>query len=383
MTCFGFPPAIWCRLTDGDRIARPRRSAVDVHGRVIVGRQARVGLSRSAGETGPERRLVFLGTSVVSGTATAVAVVTGPTTFFGDIRTSGDSCAGNRVRARPAPVRPADRSDDGRAALFIVLVGVALKHDPFESLLFAVALGVGLTPESLRMIASITLTRGALRMAREQVIVKHLPAIQNFGSIHVRCSDKTGTLTAGVMQLDRAVDPTGVESSRPLTLAHLNSQFETGIRSPLDAAILQHTRSTSPPIGRSTKSLSTSTAAASRSSSNRPGTEHGGCSLPRARRKASWRWPVHSKLRAMSNPSTRRRGRLRRRPQAPERRRPARARHRVPVGGIPAGVLARRRDRPRARRVRQLRGSRLAGCGRRPGRSRTGRREGQDPYRRQ
>src|SRR4029079_8006419 len=93
--------------------------------------------------------------------------------------------------------------------LFIVLVGVALKHDPFESLLFAVALGVGLTPEFLPMIASITLTRGALRMAREQVIVKHLPAIQNFGSIDVLCSDKTGTLTAGVMQLDRAVDPIG------------------------------------------------------------------------------------------------------------------------------------------------------------------------------
>ena len=78
---------------------------------------------------------------------------------------------------------------------------------PFESLLFAVALGVGLTPEFLPMITSVTLTQGALRMAREQVIVKHLPAIQNFGSIDVLCSDKTGTLTSGVMQFDRAVDP--------------------------------------------------------------------------------------------------------------------------------------------------------------------------------
>ena len=107
-------------------------------------------------------------------------------------------------------------------------------------MLFAVALGVGLTPEFLPMITSVTLTQGALRMAREQVIVKHLPAIQNFGSIDVLCSDKTGTLTAGVMQFDRALDPTGAVSARPFTLAYINSHFETGIRSPFDAAILQH-----------------------------------------------------------------------------------------------------------------------------------------------
>jgi Mg2+-importing ATPase len=194
-----------------------------------------------ADQTGPDApHLVFLGTSVVSGTATAAAVATGRRTLFGDIA----------VRLRMQA--PETEFEHGLRrfsllilrttvvlVLFIVLVGVALKHDPFESLLFAVALGVGLTPEFLPMIASITLTRGALRMAREQVIVKHLPAIQNFGSIDVFCSDKTGTLTTGVMQLDRAVDPTGVESPRPLMLAFINSQFETGIRSPLDAAILQ------------------------------------------------------------------------------------------------------------------------------------------------
>ena len=118
-------------------------------------------------------------------------------------------------------------------------MGIAFKHDAFESLLFAVALGVGLTPEFLPMISSVTLTQGALRMARDQVIVKHLPAIQDFGSIDILCSDKTGTLTAGVMQFDRAVDPTGTPSARPLTLAYINGHFETGIRSPLDAAILQ------------------------------------------------------------------------------------------------------------------------------------------------
>jgi Mg2+-importing ATPase len=195
-----------------------------------------------ATEIGPDApHLVFLGTSVVSGTGIVIAMATGPRTLFGD------------VAARLGARAPESEFEHGlrrfsllilrttvALVLFIVLVGIALKHDPFESLLFAVALGVGLTPEFLPMIASITLTQGGLRMAREGVIVKHLPAIQNFGSIDVFCSDKTGTLTTGVMQLDRAFDANGAESTRPLTLAYVNSQFETGIRSPLDAAILHH-----------------------------------------------------------------------------------------------------------------------------------------------
>ena len=101
------------------------------------------------------------------------------------------------------------------------------------------ALAVGLTPEFLPMITSVTLARGAVRMAREQVVVKHLPAIQNFGSIDVFCSDKTGTLTTGRMMLGpRWILPAALRI-RPLALAYLNSKFETGIRSPLDAAILK------------------------------------------------------------------------------------------------------------------------------------------------
>jgi Mg2+-importing ATPase len=184
--------------------------------------------------------LVFLGTSVVSGTGTALAVATGPKTMFGEIAV--------RLRTRP----PETEFEHGLRrfsllilrttvvlVLFILLVSIAFKHDAFESLLFAVALGVGLTPEFLPMISSVTLTQGALRMARDQVIVKHLPAIQNFGSIDVLCSDKTGTLTAGIMQFDRAADPIGAPSPRPLTLAYINGRFETGIRSPLDAALLR------------------------------------------------------------------------------------------------------------------------------------------------
>ncbi len=183
---------------------------------------------------------VFLGTSVVSGTATATVLATGRRTAFGDIA--------ERLAQRPQETA----FDQGlrrfgflimRAVVFLVLfliiVSVALRHDPLESLLFAVALAVGLTPEFLPMITSVTLAKGAVVMARKKVIVKHLSAIQNFGSIDVLCSDKTGTLTSGQMVLDRTLGVFGEPDERPLRLAYLNSKFETGIRSPLDTAILQ------------------------------------------------------------------------------------------------------------------------------------------------
>ncbi|HVC18665.1 MAG TPA: magnesium-translocating P-type ATPase [Vicinamibacterales bacterium] len=199
---------------------------------------AAAGPDAAADPNAPDR--VFLGTSVVSGTGTALALATGPKTVFGDIAVR----LGSRV--------PDTEFERGLRrfsllilrttvglVLFILLTGIAFKHDAFESLLFAVALGVGLTPEFLPMISSVTLAQGALRMAREQVIVKHLPAIQNFGSIDILCSDKTGTLTGGVMQFDQSVDAVGAASPRALTLAYINGSCETGIRSPLDAAILQ------------------------------------------------------------------------------------------------------------------------------------------------
>ncbi len=194
--------------------------------------------TEAAGPDDP--RLVFLGTSVVSGTATAEATATGARTLFGDIA----------VRLRTAP--PETEFEQGlrrfsylilrttvALVLFIVLTGIGFGHDAFEMLLFAVALGVGLTPEFLPMISSVTLTQGALRMAREHVIVKHLPAIQDFGSIDVLCSDKTGTLTSGEMQFRQSLDATGAEAQRPLTLAFVNSALETGVRSPLETALLQ------------------------------------------------------------------------------------------------------------------------------------------------
>ncbi len=198
--------------------------------------------SDAAGKPSPESpNWVFLGTSVVSGTAMVRVTATGSRTSFGFI--------GAKLRERTGETEfERGLRQFGmlimRAVLFLVLfilvVRVALHKDAFESFVFAVALAVGLTPEFLPMITSVTLGRGAVRMARKQVIVKHLPAIQNFGSIDILCSDKTGTLTTGVMTLRSAVDAFGQDSERPLLHARLNSKFETGIRSPLDVAILQN-----------------------------------------------------------------------------------------------------------------------------------------------
>jgi len=126
--------------------------------------------------------------------------------------------------------------------LFVLLVNIALHRDPLETLLFAIALAMGLTPEYLPMIMTVTLAQGAVRMSREGVIVKRLASIQDLGSIDVLCSDKTNTLTSGALALERAVDAAGVACDEPLRLGALNSAYETGIASPLDAAILARER---------------------------------------------------------------------------------------------------------------------------------------------
>src|SRR5271166_5734163 len=188
------------------------------------------------------RNMVFLGTSVVSGTATAEVVATGARTAFGDIAA--------RLAARPEETA-FDRGLRNFSqliartvfflVLFLIVVSVARHRDPLQSLMFAVSLAVGLTPEFLPMITSVTLSKGAVAMARKKVIVKHLSSIQNLGSLDVLCSDKTGTLTTGTMSFDRSLDAFGNPASRALELGFLNSKFETGIRSPLDDVIVRQT----------------------------------------------------------------------------------------------------------------------------------------------
>jgi len=187
---------------------------------------------------GIDQHKVFLGTSIVSGTGTAVVITTGKNTAFGDIAT--------RLATR-APETEFERGTKQFGllimkttillVLFVLLVSVVLHHNFMESLLFAVALAVGLTPEFLPMITTVTLGQGAVHMARKKVIVKHLEAMQNFGSIDVLCSDKTGTLTSGEMSLDQHVDPYGNPYERVFLLAYLNSLHETGVSNPLDEAI--------------------------------------------------------------------------------------------------------------------------------------------------
>ncbi|HUJ59414.1 MAG TPA: magnesium-translocating P-type ATPase, partial [Kofleriaceae bacterium] len=235
------------RLAAGDLVPADARliEAIDLHVQqaALTGESLPAEKAVTAGALtadGPDvADLVYLGTSVVSGSATAVVFAVGADTSFGDVIAM--------LAARP------EENEFERGirrfgmlilqtvvflVLFVLVVNIALGRNAMESLLFSVALAVGLTPEFLPMISSVTLAQGAIRMAREKVIVKHLPAIQNLGSIDILCSDKTGTLTAGTMSLEASLDASGAPAPRALELARLNSRFETGIASPLDAAIL-------------------------------------------------------------------------------------------------------------------------------------------------
>lgn len=182
---------------------------------------------------------VFQGTSVVSGEAHALVVRTGKDTAYGDIAV--------RLVTRP-PETDFQRGLREFGALilktvvflvlFVFLTSVVMKRDPFESLIFSVALAVGLTPEFLPMITSLTLSKGAVKMAKLGVVVKTLPSIQNLGSVDILCSDKTGTLTTGEMSLERVVGPSGEPDDAVLEWAALNSRLESGVVNSLDAAVM-------------------------------------------------------------------------------------------------------------------------------------------------
>ena len=184
---------------------------------------------------------VFMGSSVVSGSARALIGRTGSGTALGQIADS---------LALPPPPTAFELGTRHFGllimrltlllVLFTLLVNVAFHRPLLESFLFAVALAVGLTPELLPMVVSVTLARGALRMAAWKVIVKRPSAIQDMGAMDMLCTDKTGTLTEAKIRLERHVDAMGRDSARVLELAYLNSYFESGLKSPLDDAILQH-----------------------------------------------------------------------------------------------------------------------------------------------
>lgn len=184
---------------------------------------------------------VFMGTSVVSGFGKAIVTHTGSRCEVGQI--------GLSLAKRPPPTAfEIGTRNFGMLilritillVLFVILVNVIRERTWLESFLFAIALAVGLTPELLPMVVSVTLARGALRMAKKKVLVKRLAAIHDLGSMDILCTDKTGTLTEARIKLDQHLDVWGKDSERVLELAYLNSYFESGLKSPLDEAILKH-----------------------------------------------------------------------------------------------------------------------------------------------
>jgi Mg2+-importing ATPase len=187
--------------------------------------------------------ICWLGTSVESGTARAVVVATGRETHLGGIA------------AALEPPEPPTAFDVGMARFtwfmvalvavmvpLVFLVNGLVKRDWLAAAVFALAVGVGLTPEMLPMIVSVCLARGALVMADRRVIVKHLDSIQNLGAMDVLCTDKTGTLTLDRIILERHCDLRLRDDPRVLELAWLNSHFQTGLASVMDRAILAHRR---------------------------------------------------------------------------------------------------------------------------------------------
>jgi len=184
---------------------------------------------------------LFAGTSVVGGNALMLVVATGQRTRFGGIAIALSA-------AEPETALEKGVHSLGVLilkltvflTLFVLFAHLVAGRPPIDSFLFAVALAVGLTPELLPMVMTVTLARGALRMADKKVIVKRLSAIHDLGAMDVLCTDKTGTLTQAVVTLADHLGSDGHCSDRLLTLAALNSKFETGVRSPLDAAILAH-----------------------------------------------------------------------------------------------------------------------------------------------
>ena len=194
-------------------------------------------------ETGLSQRTnsLLIGTHVVSGSATAVVVHTGKMTEFGKIS--------ERLKLRP----PETEFETGirkfgyflleitlTLVALIFAANVYLQRPVLDSFMFSLALAVGLTPQLLPVIVSINLAHGAKQMAKKQVIVKHLPAIENFGSMNVLCSDKTGTLTDGQVDIKSALDVNGQESDRVLFYAYLNAAMESGYINPIDEAIRSH-----------------------------------------------------------------------------------------------------------------------------------------------
>jgi len=199
---------------------------------------------RGAATTNPLEldNLCFMGTNVVSGSASAVVITTGKRTYFGSLA--------ERVTATDRTPTAFQSGVNKVSWLLIrfmfVMTPVVFfmngftKGDWVEAFLFAVSIAVGLTPEMLPMIVTSTLAKGAVALSRKKVIVKRLDAIQNFGAMDVLCTDKTGTLTQDKIVLERHTDILGEPNDEVMQYAYLNSYYQTGLKNLLDVAVLEH-----------------------------------------------------------------------------------------------------------------------------------------------
>lgn len=245
------------QVVDGDVIELSAGSSIPADCLLLEAKDLYVNEAALTGETFPVEKapgvvshdaplsrranVVFMGTHVVSGTAVALAVCTGRQTEFGRIS--------EHLRTKP-PETDFERGIRrfGNLLLEVTLlmlvaifaINVYMQKPVLESLLFGLALAVGLTPQLLPAIISVNLAQGSRRMAEHNVIVKRLASIENLGSMTVLCSDKTGTLTEGTIRIDSALDAMGAPSERTLRLAYINSSFETGYANPIDEAIRAH-----------------------------------------------------------------------------------------------------------------------------------------------
>lgn len=196
----------------------------------------------AATSLGQRTNSLYLGTHVISGMATAVIAATGPETEFG------------RISERLEHRQPETGFERGlrhfgqlliKVVVVITVVVFAIKvglqqRDVVESLLVGLALAVGMTPQLLPAVTSVVLAAGAKAMSRQQVIIKQLLAIENLGSMNVLCSDKTGTLTEGIIQVHSGVDVAGQPSEAVLQYAFYNAKFQSGFANPIDRAIVEH-----------------------------------------------------------------------------------------------------------------------------------------------
>src|ERR1700754_3066497 len=183
----------------------------------------------------------YMGTNVVSGTATAVVLATGARTYLGSL---AHTLSGERVQTS------FDKGISSVSWLLIRFMAVMVpivfvingfdKHDWLEAFMFGLSVAVGLTPEMLPLIVTANLGKGAIAMSKRKVVVKRLNAIQNFGAMDVLCTDKTGTLTLDKIVLERHVDLNGDDSDDALEYGYLNSRFQTGLRNLMDKAVLTH-----------------------------------------------------------------------------------------------------------------------------------------------